>query len=178
MVRFARPGRVQLPDERVQNEIAVMTIVRERTTIAVPSLKAWGVSDENKLGLGAFIMTTFVEGVDLGKFLHDHDYHRFRMRQVEPHILERIYRQVIRFQLQLSQIDFPRIGGLRKARDGNSVSVVERPFTFRAHETVQLRRCLGEHRSQLLPWAQLIFGRAASYDIQLSFRTFQPDRNR
>lgn len=69
MVRFPRGGKVKNSDEKVEIEVATMNIVRLHTDIPVPEVTAWGVASDNELGIGPFIMTTFVEGASLGDIL-------------------------------------------------------------------------------------------------------------
>ncbi|KAE8399978.1 hypothetical protein BDV37DRAFT_258992 [Aspergillus pseudonomiae] len=64
MVRFAVPGRVMNGDEKICHEAATMQFIKDKTNIPVPSIIAWGLSDENPLGLGAFIIMEFIEGGD------------------------------------------------------------------------------------------------------------------
>lgn len=48
-----------------------MSLIRQQTEIPIPEVKAWGLASDNILGIGPFIMTTFVEGVSLGDILQD-----------------------------------------------------------------------------------------------------------
>ncbi|KAH7305149.1 kinase-like domain-containing protein [Rhexocercosporidium sp. MPI-PUGE-AT-0058] len=66
MVRLPRGGKVKNADEKVEIEVAIMNIVHQQTDIPIPEVKAWGLAADNKLGLGPFIITSFIEGVSLG----------------------------------------------------------------------------------------------------------------
>lgn len=111
MVRFPRGGHVSLPDEKVENEVAVMLLLRQQTKIPVPKIMAWSLSKDNPLDLGPFIMTEYVPGVSLGAILVDPEKNMRIMGEVNDEKLEKIFRQVCLFQLMLAQLDFLRIGG-------------------------------------------------------------------
>jgi hypothetical protein len=45
-------------------EVAVINLIRDKSTIPVPNIQAWGDAAENPLGLGPFILMEFIqEGV-------------------------------------------------------------------------------------------------------------------
>jgi hypothetical protein len=113
MIRFVRHGYVALPDEKVEREVAAINLVRQHTDIPVPEIKAWGLSHDNVLECGPFIMFSFVEGKDLGEILGGgEDKDRSLADSVDENTLEKIYRQVARFQLQLASLNFSQIGSL------------------------------------------------------------------
>ncbi|TAQ86908.1 hypothetical protein B7494_g4757 [Chlorociboria aeruginascens] len=91
-----------------------MKILREHTDIPVPEVKAWGLASESKLELEPFIITPFIEGVNLAEFLcnqNDQESRMFR-EDVEDADIQSIYKQVANFMIQLSKLDFPQIGSL------------------------------------------------------------------
>ena len=108
MVRFPRGGKVKNADEKVEIEVATMKIILQQTDIPIPKVQAWGLAADNKLGLGPFIITSFIEGVSLGDILQDPKSPNSRiMRQdVSEGDIETIYRQIARFMLQLSKLNF------------------------------------------------------------------------
>ena len=75
MVRFPRVGRVSddYTDEKVAMEVTALDLVRNRTTIPVPRVHAWGSAALNPLALGPFIMMDFIDGVSLNDLLRDPD---------------------------------------------------------------------------------------------------------
>lgn len=149
LVRWAWPGKISddYADEKVAMEVSALTLVRERTTIPVPKIHAWGLaaSKENTLGLGPFIIMDFIEGVHLGKIFGDDDPMLKVIREdVCDADLERIYRQMANFLLQLFQLDFDRIDSLPlpKPTDHSPTKIElekleklkrKRPLTFKAH---------------------------------------------
>ncbi|RMJ09020.1 hypothetical protein CDV36_011369 [Fusarium kuroshium] len=144
MVRFPRGGKVKHPDEKVEIEVATMNLLREHTDIPIPEVKAWGVSSSNTLSIGPFIITSFVEGVNLGDVLQDHD--DPDSRRMRPDIsdasLETIYRQIVRFNLQISKLGFSHIGSLsatsQMGDDGCTATIHARPVSWKMHETLNV----------------------------------------
>jgi len=135
LVRFAVPGRAMNRDEKVQNEVAVLRFLKEYTSIPVAAVIASGLSAENPLELGPFIIMEFVEGMPLGTFLESPRSPSSRpilRPDVKLSELEIIYRQIARIQLELSRHDFSRIGTLVKV-DGQYVPQA-RPLTVKMNE--------------------------------------------
>lgn len=136
MVRFAVPGRIMDGDEKITHEAATMRFVKEKTNIPVPSVIAWGLSHENPLGLGAFIIMDFIEGEPLDVILRQgsgqEEAHSFRL-DISDEELETIYRQVANFLLDLSAYDFPQIGSLSGNANLNS-GIDSRPLTLKMNE--------------------------------------------
>ncbi|KAF3006196.1 hypothetical protein E8E15_001415 [Penicillium rubens] len=73
MVRFPRFGMVceDYTDEKVAMEVSVLNLIRNTTTISVPTVRAWGPAASNSLDLGPFIMMDFINGVSLSSLLQD-----------------------------------------------------------------------------------------------------------
>ncbi|BDD62831.1 hypothetical protein MAP00_007789 [Monascus purpureus] len=123
-------------DEKITHEAATMRFVRENTNIPVPSVIAWGLSHENPLGLGAFIIMEFIEGEPLDVILRQgsgpEEAHSLRL-DINDEELETIYRQIANFLLGLSAHDFPQIGSLSGNADFNS-GINSRPLTLKMNE--------------------------------------------
>lgn len=62
LLRFPRVKSISpnYADEKVAMEVEALSIIRERTTIPVPKITAWGLADANPLGLGLFILMEFI----------------------------------------------------------------------------------------------------------------------
>ncbi|KAJ6013578.1 hypothetical protein N7540_008169 [Penicillium herquei] len=144
LVRFAQGGRISkdIIDEKVAMEVSAMRLIRSQTTIPVPTVHAWGISAHNPLGSGPFIMEEFIEGKGLLEILMDtrlEDPTRMMREDIRrPHV-EKIYRQMANFMLQMFQIDFDKIGSLPwpetdRPWPGTEVKSLSRPLTFKAHE--------------------------------------------
>jgi hypothetical protein len=134
-------GKVIDADEKVEVGVATMKLVRRRTTIPIPEIKAWGLAADNPLGIGPFIIMDFVEGVSVADILQNPDA-RIMRDDVSGKTLEIIFRQTVNFLLQLSKLSFPSIGSLTSdsgtARGGFDASVHSRPLTQKAHEFLEI----------------------------------------
>jgi hypothetical protein len=123
-------------DKKISHEAATMQFVKDKTNIPVPSVIAWGLSHENPLGLGAFIIMEFIEGEPLDMILRQgsgpEDAHSLRV-DISDEELEIIYRQVANFLLELSAHDFPQIGSLSGNADFSS-GINSRPLTLKMNE--------------------------------------------
>ncbi|GAD91975.1 conserved hypothetical protein [Paecilomyces variotii No. 5] len=142
MVRFARVGMVSddYADEKVAMEVTTLRLLRDKTTIPVPKVQAWGSAASNSLGLGPFIIMDFIDGVSLDDIFH-HPIAENRSRLVKEDVsdsdIEVIYRQIANFLLQIFQLDFDQIGSLPSPEDGPQGSTPARPLTFKAHTILQ-----------------------------------------
>ncbi|KAL2016248.1 hypothetical protein VTK56DRAFT_4024 [Thermocarpiscus australiensis] len=142
LVRFPIGPKVRHADEKVEAEVMTLKLLRERTDIPVPEVRAWGLAADNEFGIGPFIIMSVIQGVKLETIL-DPDDNTLRA-DLAPGVLESIYRQIARFMLQLSSLDFPRIGSLSKtsltemADPAYAAAINSRPFTWRSHETLVL----------------------------------------
>ncbi|OAA60340.1 Protein kinase-like domain protein [Niveomyces insectorum RCEF 264] len=111
MVRFPRVGKVhdKYADEKVAMEVRALRLLRERTTIPVPMVRAWGSAADNTLGLGPFIMMDFIHGACLNDLLIDPneaDPTRLIREDACDGDIEVIYRQMANFMLQIFDLDF------------------------------------------------------------------------
>ncbi|KAI9055543.1 hypothetical protein LZ554_000490 [Drepanopeziza brunnea f. sp. 'monogermtubi'] len=144
IVRFPKGPKVKHPDEKVEAEVLTLKLIRDKTDIPVPEVKAWGLSAENKFGLGPFIMMSVIKGIDLESILRTPDSKARLMREdIGDGAAATIYRQITRYMLQLFQLDFPRIGSLSRSpisqsAVGYAAAIDSRPFTWRAHEALVL----------------------------------------
>lgn len=144
MVRFPRGGKIKLGDEKVAAEVATMRAVKTQCDVPVPEIKAWGLAADNVLGIGPFIMTSFVEGVSLGEILQNKDpskSQRLMPDDISDASIEKLYRQVARIMLQLSKLNFARIGSLSmdsSESDGYAAAIRSRPVTMKAHDILQV----------------------------------------
>jgi hypothetical protein len=117
MVCFPRVGTVcdDYTDEKVAMEVTALSLIRNRTTIPVPRVQAWGPAASNLLGLGPFIMMDFINGVSLSDLLENPNAERptrLTREDISDSDIEVIYRQLANFLLQLFKLDFDRIRDL------------------------------------------------------------------
>lgn len=140
MVRFPRVGKVhddEYADEKVAIEVRALSLIRKRTTIPVPEIQAWGSAADNSLGLGAFIMMDFVNGVCLNDLLTDPNEAeptRLLREDISDGDIEVIYRQFANFLLQLFSLDFDSIGSLPSPEAEPESPMPKRPLTYKAHD--------------------------------------------
>ncbi|KAI8946441.1 hypothetical protein F4801DRAFT_61795 [Xylaria longipes] len=140
MVRFPMVGKVMNADEKVEIEVAAMELIHQQTNIPIPDIKAWGLAIDNPLGIGPFIMTAFIEGVGVDEILQNNDA-RIMKEDVSEHVIETIFRQTISFQLQLQELNFPRIGSMTSTsttgEPGFAAPITSRPLTQKAHDFLE-----------------------------------------
>jgi hypothetical protein len=67
LVRFPVPGRVMQVDEKTAREVEISRFIKRNTIIPIPTIHMWGLSKDNPLGLGPFIIMDFIHGASLGK---------------------------------------------------------------------------------------------------------------
>ncbi|KAH9841293.1 hypothetical protein Tdes44962_MAKER07796 [Teratosphaeria destructans] len=143
-VRFPMIGRVKYPDEKLTREVAIMNLICNHTGVPIPKVIAWGVAAGNTLGLGPFLITSYVEGVSLGEILTNHDCDNSRMMRedISDHDVKKIYRQIAHIQLQLSKLNFDRIGSpCPSSHEVDKLGLIRvraRPFTLKSHEILNV----------------------------------------
>ncbi|PGH15784.1 hypothetical protein AJ79_02164 [Helicocarpus griseus UAMH5409] len=142
MVRFPRVGMVNdgYADEKVAMEVAALNLIRNRTAIPVPKVRAWGAAIGNSLGLGPFIIMDFIAGVSLSKILEDPNAEnpsRVMREDMSDYDIDLIYRPMANFMLQLFDLDFDQIGSLPWPEDKAQHPTLSRPLTFKEHAILQ-----------------------------------------
>ncbi|OAT03176.1 uncharacterized protein BDCG_17964 [Blastomyces dermatitidis ER-3] len=142
MIRFPRVGMVSdnYADEKVAMEVTALSLIRNKTTIPVPRVQAWGVAAGNPLGLGPFIMMDFINGVSLSDLLNNPNAERptrLMREDINDSDIEIIYRQLVNYLLQLFKLDFDRIGSLPWPGVDAQSATLARPLTFKAHSILQ-----------------------------------------
>lgn len=123
-------------DEKVAMEVEALHLIREKTSIPVPEIYAWGLAAENQLDLGPFILMSFIDGVCLRDVVSSEDDSRLLGEHVPDSDVEYIYRQMADFMLQLFKIDFNRIGSFPTPKTGFNAPA--RPLTWKVHEILRL----------------------------------------
>ena len=120
-------------DEKLRREVAVMRLVREKTNIPVPKVHAWGLSNDNPLGLGAFIVMEYIPGECLGHLWRVGLKERILRPDISERDLRTVYRQIAGFYLELSNLEFPHVGSL-SIRDDQSIHPDLGPLTLKMQE--------------------------------------------
>lgn len=138
IIRFPGPGHTTFRDEKVINEVHVLQFLKENTTIPVPRLISWGLTEESPRRLGPFIISEFVEGVDLSEILKDpaSPYKLYLNPKIDESVLDNVFAQIADILLQLYQFDFDRIGAISRSSSasGDTWSVASRPLTYTMNE--------------------------------------------
>ncbi|THW50972.1 hypothetical protein D6D21_01689 [Aureobasidium pullulans] len=136
-VRFPQLGKGLISDEKVMSEVAAIETVRKHTDIPMPEIIRWGLSADNDLGLGPFIISTWLDGISLGDVLALPDNDRMLRGDLSDATIEHIWRQIARFMFQLSCIDFDHIGSCS--------ATPQRPLTIKSN-----------HNWSQAAWASLV----------------------
>ncbi|KAF9894734.1 hypothetical protein FE257_006624 [Aspergillus nanangensis] len=127
-------------NEKVAMEVTALGLIRERTTIPVPTVQAWGPASSNSLGLGPFIVMGFINGVSLSDLLQDPNAKR-PSRVIREDIsdcdMKFIYQQLANFLLQIFKLDFDQIGSLPSPQTEVYKPTLPRPLTFKTHCILQ-----------------------------------------
>ncbi|KAL3475452.1 phosphotransferase enzyme family protein-like protein [Aspergillus californicus] len=139
IIRFPKPGHTATVyrDEKVANEVQVMECLRENTDIPIPRIHSWGLTAEGPHGLGPFIIMDVVDGVLLSSILNHPDKKGIGFLlnpDLDMSILDKVYHQIARYMIQLSQLTFSRIGAISKDDATGTWSVTGRPLTYNMNE--------------------------------------------
>ncbi|KAJ4349327.1 uncharacterized protein N0V89_007941 [Didymosphaeria variabile] len=136
IIRFPGPGHTTFRDEKIRNEVQVIQFLHESTSIPVPRLFSWGLTEDSPQHLGPFMISEFVEGVHLSDVLKDTaDPKRLHLNpDIDRNILDNVYNQMADIMLELYNVDFDRIGAISKDTSSGSWSVTERPLTYTMNE--------------------------------------------
>lgn len=136
VIRFPGPGHTTFRDEKILNEVQVIQSLEQNTTIPVPRLISWGLTEDSPHGCGPFIISDFVEGVHLSDILKDpSDAKRlYRNPQIDRGISDNVFSQIADIMLQLYRFDFDHIGAISKSSTTGIWSVTGRPLTYSMNE--------------------------------------------
>ncbi|EED11746.1 conserved hypothetical protein [Talaromyces stipitatus ATCC 10500] len=159
IIRFPKPGHTATAyrDEKVTNEVQIMEYLRQNTNIPIPRVHSWGLSAESPQ-LGPFIIMDYIEGVLLSTILKQPDQEDVILNpDIDNTILDKIYRQIAHYMLQLSQLTFPRIGAISKDHDSDTWYVAGRPLTYNMNELATVSGYL-DNKFPITP-----FDRASDY---------------
>ncbi|KAL5361164.1 hypothetical protein BJX96DRAFT_185162 [Aspergillus floccosus] len=121
-------------DEKVAMEVEALYRIREQTSIPVPEIYGWGLARENKLGLGPFILMSFIDGICLGDVFGGDS--RLLRKEISDDDVECVYRQMANIMLQLFRVEFHQIGSLPTPE--TNFSAPRRPLTWEAHEILRV----------------------------------------
>jgi aminoglycoside phosphotransferase (APT) family kinase protein len=144
LIRFAKPGHTTWRAEKVTNEVRFIEYLSQHTTIPLPRVRSWGLTEESPKQLGPFIIMDFINGTRLSTVLKqpakDDQEDVILNLGIDDATLNTIYDQLADYMLQISRLDFPRIGAISKDHVSNTWSVTGRPLTYNMNE---LATCTG-----------------------------------
>jgi hypothetical protein len=166
IIRFPQPGNVRFSEEKFLKEVAVMRYVAQNTSIPVPFVLHYGMTDESPARMGPFILMEYIRHEhNVTAELNTPGFIREDRPILNPEIpetkLKFIYSQMADVLLRLSQPSFGQIGSKREDDDGRW-SVTDRPMTLNMNELVSL----GNFPPAMLP--STIFKTSTSYFTALA----------
>lgn len=133
VMRIPIKGVVPFPDEKVRYEVATMRYIAAHTAIPVPHVYHYATGAENPTGLGPFIIMDYIQHhQNMSRALLDPERAISERPVLDPEIgedkLEFLYAQMANILLQLSTLEFPRIGSLVENEGHDSISIKGRPL--------------------------------------------------
>ncbi|KAI9841263.1 MAG: hypothetical protein M1837_000799 [Sclerophora amabilis] len=154
IMRIPCPGLVMFPEEKTRDEVAVMRFIEHHTSIPVPHVLHYGMTDDCPHRLGPFIIMEYIEHAhDLVDALNMPGLGWQDRPILDPQIpnerLELVYSQMADILLQLAKCPFSRIGSVREEEndDDDTWTVTERPLTMNMNDLV----CLAKFPRSELP---------------------------
>ncbi|AEO66399.1 uncharacterized protein THITE_33846 [Thermothielavioides terrestris NRRL 8126] len=140
IIRFPLPGYHRIAEEKIHAEVAAIRYIAEHTTIPVPFILHYGMTEESPGKIGPFIIMEYIENSgDLIDVMAAPGLERVVLDpDIDEDKLEFVYSQMADILLQLSQCDFSRIGCLGKVDpnweygddDDGGFDVTCRPLSF------------------------------------------------
>lgn len=127
----------------MQNEVALIVLIRHNTTIPVPEIYGHGTALENPTGLGPFILMDWVDGVRMKDQLQETTALETPPIDVEinPDLsedtLKNLYSEMSMVLHELWMLDFDRIGTPELGDTPDTWRVNHRPLTHAHNETAQ-----------------------------------------
>ncbi|KAG8414391.1 hypothetical protein J3459_014778 [Metarhizium acridum] len=146
IIRFPMPGYFRMAEEKLLGEVAAMRYIADNTTIPVPSVLHYGMTDESPRRLGPFLIMEYIENSgDVAGVLRAPGHTHGEKPALDPVIddakIDYVYSQIADIMLQLAKCDFSRIGclGMRSCNghDGNP-EVTYRPLSLNMTQLVEV----------------------------------------
>ncbi|KAM0303906.1 hypothetical protein ACHAPM_003479 [Fusarium culmorum] len=167
---------LRIPIDRLMAEVATMRLVAEQTTIPVPKIYHFGVAADNPLGPGSFIIMDYIEHEStMSDAMVDPNLAPGEDHVLDPNIeeekLEFFYRQLADILLQLSKIQFDRVGSLLQDETG-CISVAGRPLIQNMSHLMQFTEA-PDAMLPSSPYPDIKSWYAALADMHIAQFTFQ-----
>ncbi|KAH7157659.1 hypothetical protein B0J13DRAFT_650261 [Dactylonectria estremocensis] len=139
LIHFAKPGHAkwQWRTKKAMNEVHIIQYLRQHTTIPLPYIPCWGLTEESPRQLGSFIIMDFIAGARLSTFLKqstkDEDAEMVLNPAFRDETLYTIHNQLADCILQISRLEFSLIGAISKDAS-ETWAVTNRPLTYDINE--------------------------------------------
>lgn len=122
IIRFPIPGVSVFPEEKVKREVSVMRFIERHTSIRVPHVLHYGMTDQSPAGLGPFIVMEYIENdSDLVDALNTPGLQDDERCILDPNIdedrLRSVYSDMSDILLQLARKSFEEIGCITNHED-------------------------------------------------------------
>ena len=115
-----------------------MKYLSQNTTIPVPRVIDWGLTEESPQQLGPFIIMDYIDGTRLSTLLKqptENDQEDVVLNSdINNTTLDIVYDQIADYMIQLSKLNFPSIGSISQDPGSNTWSVTGRPLTYNMNE--------------------------------------------
>ena len=138
LIRFSKPGHTTWRAEKVKNEVQIIEYLSQHTTIPLPQVHSWGMTDESPKQLGSIIIMDFIDGIRLSTILKqptkDDEEDVILDPGIDHKTLDIIYDQLADYVPQMSRFELSRIGALSKDLASHTWTVVGRPLTYNMNE--------------------------------------------
>lgn len=143
LIRFPIPGKVFFVEEKYKNEVAIMQLLRQNSTVPVPDVVGYGTAAENPTGLGPFIIMTWIDGIRMYDVMkrkdqaHDSpDFEDILDPYIEDSVLRTLYGEIAKIFLELWSMDFDKIGGFDFECAASSLKIDRRPLTMNMNDLI------------------------------------------
>ena len=117
-----------------------MNYLSKYTSIPIPCVYHWGCTKESPQQLGPFMIEEFIEGENLGDILKKSTDNEADPAILDPAIdeakLNIVYEQIAGFMLELSRLEFSRIGAISKDTVSGEWTIAEPSLTYDMNEVV------------------------------------------
>jgi aminoglycoside phosphotransferase (APT) family kinase protein len=170
IIRFPIPGISVFAEEKVRREVSVMRFIERHTSIRVPHVLHYGMTEESPAGLGPFIVMEYIANdADMADALNTPSLSEEDRCVLDPVIekdrLRSVYSDMADILLQFSRKSFDQIGSITNNEEDDFDDewvVSHRPLTINMNELVQL----ADFPAHLLP--QTTFKTASAYFLALA----------
>ncbi|KAJ6031710.1 hypothetical protein N7540_002442 [Penicillium herquei] len=162
-ILLTQPGTSLFPEEKVQNEVAVMRYILDETSVSVPFIHQSGSKEDSPLNLSPYIMMDHIEhDTKMYEALNFPGCPTEKRGYLDPNIdegrLETLYGQSAAILLQLLKPELPCIGSLGQI-DDFTWEVTRRPLTMNMNKLVRV----GTLPQSKLPAPNATYNTASSY---------------